>query len=208
MTNWFDAAFRGGFTVHCVNFLFFTFIDPACRQITSRKNNKMLGNTESLYLLLAFVTEILIRFIIYFTSALQLILLTTKPSAYCTRIVLQLEGRWLLALAFVQVIMTTFFAVWKVSILKKDREMMLSCERESSSSISTAGLIKGGGNLSDRTTDEEDGFDFTLRADNKTRNRKESAEYANNLLQSTKLKALDSQRSNNHDKRPKFSSAP
>ena len=78
MTFWFDLAFGGCFYLHCVNFLFFTFLDPT----TSRRYKT---KTHGFYLISCFIMEILIRCAIYFASVLQLVLLMTGSIAYCTQ---------------------------------------------------------------------------------------------------------------------------
>ena len=121
MTIWFDIAFNGGFSIHCVNFLFYAFADPYTRQIRQKKSSRarrQLGKTEHAIFLVAYMFEMLLRCFLYSGSVLQLVLLMTSESRYCTSQsrILKLEGHWLLALAFSQVILTTVFAVWKAVI--------------------------------------------------------------------------------------------
>ena len=83
MTFWFDLAFTGCFYLHCVNFLFFTFLDPTTSRRYRPKNNK--SSQYGFYLISCFIVEILIRCAIYFASVLQLVLLMTGSIAYCTQ---------------------------------------------------------------------------------------------------------------------------
>ena len=79
---------------------------------------------QGVFVLMTFVFEVLIRFALYFASVLQFVLLMTGACRYCTRVtnVLRLEGRWLFILASAQVIFNTVFAVWKLALLKAERE--------------------------------------------------------------------------------------
>lgn len=81
MALWFDSAFRGGSILLATNFLFFSFVDPVIRTLTMKP---FKGNYDNLYIMMAYVFEVLIRLLVYFASILQFVLLMTGASRYCT----------------------------------------------------------------------------------------------------------------------------
>ena len=81
MSVWFDSAFRGGAILLGTNFVFFTFVDPTIRTL-SQKPFKV--SRDNLYIMMAYVFEVLIRMLVYFASILQFVLLMTGASRYCT----------------------------------------------------------------------------------------------------------------------------
>ena len=125
MTKWFEAAFKGGWILTLISFLFFTFIDPINRKTRLKYvPGRRVYKSDGVTMLLSFVFEVLIRMALYFASILQFVLLMTGASRYCTDVmnVLKPEGHWLFILASAQVISNTVFAVWKIFLLQAEKE--------------------------------------------------------------------------------------
>ena len=162
MTKWFEAAFKGGWILSLVSFLFFTFIDPINRMIRIKYvPGRRVYKSDGVTMLLSFVFEVLIRMALYFASILQFVLLMTGASRYCTDVmnVLKPEGHWLFILASVQVISNTVFAVWKIFLLQAEKE---ESERRIDYGTPLNTTVTGSSqNFSDQTTDEE-GIDHSM----------------------------------------------
>ena len=107
------------------------------------------------YLLISFVFEWLLRLLMYVASALQIILLLSKHSAYCIHETRDLapEGNWMLALAISQLITTSLFAIWKIKLInlthqltqeEREKEERSTFNDRTESVIDIEALKKGG----------------------------------------------------------------